>query len=974
MRWWYVKAIVLFIVLWLLINQGQGGAQEKRINSKNQQEKISLKEVLTRLEDRHNIHIVYDEKLIRGKTLSSSLPSYLNLSDELRAILGSFSLTYEIVGNKTIVIMPHPWNFNGKIKGKITNKHGKGIAGAQVIIENTYLGASADLNGEYLIPNVPSGNYILKTQVIGYYQRAAPVEVKANEVVTQNFSLVQDVIQMDEVVITATRNPLTKRESSVAITTKTIGQIDDIAPRNTADLLRVIPGFYVESSGGEVGGNLFARGLPADGSYYYVALLEDGMPVYDAPSLSFVNADILIRIDENIERMEAVRGGNSALFGSNAPGGVINFISKTGGNQLALTSKMTAGTGGLVRYDLNLNGPLGKDWRFSLGGFYRYDRGIRYPGFTASKGGQIKGNVTRLFKNGYIKLYGKFLRDSNTFYLPLPFQSGPAIKFVDGFPHNGTLTTVEGNLVQVPTPNGSHFTTHLEDGQKQIGGSIVVDMNINFSNNLSFQTTTRYMNINHHWNALVPFKLVKADEWAKSYVDQTPNAAGYDLFFTNHCNADGSHEPFNTENNLLCESGLWAVSKPLMNISNQLLIKKRFTYDQTEHKITLGSYLGYYTALDFWYWQNILTDVRNAPRFVDLNIKDSNGNTIRKVTENGFRNYGSMYMNANGSVIANSIFFGDDIKVNPKLRADIGARLEMNRIRQDTENTQSYDLNGFSDADDSVRWGNGTFKHSAVTYYDWAASVGINYTLNSNLSLYARGSRGYKMPTLDVFRGTDGTFHPKTEELIQYENGIKLGMESFGVNATLYFMQLKNFPSQDARIVNGKTVWVTDYVGESQSYGMELEAVAVPFKNFTLNLITTVQNHAYKNFEINREDYAGHWIQRIPKFIGEVIASYSWERITLHADYHYNGKRFANNANTIELPGFGVANFSASYEILIDQAQKITMTLHLLNAFNGTGLTEGNPRLDNSGAEQGTYYLARPILPRRFNFSLIYQF
>ncbi|UCE06152.1 MAG: TonB-dependent receptor plug domain-containing protein, partial [bacterium] len=245
----------------------------------------------------------------------------------------------------------------------------------------------------------------MQTIVIGYRQQTALISVKANETANQNFSLIQDLIQMDEIVITATRNPLIKRESSVAITTRTLEQINDIAPRNTAHLLRVVPGFYVESSGGEVRGNLFARGLPADGSYYYIALMEDGMPVYDVPSLSFVNADIFVRVDENIDRIEAVRGGNSALFGSNAPGGVINFIGRSGGNKLSATLKTTLGTGDLARYDFNINGPIGDEWRFNLSGFYRLDDGIRDPGFRASKGGQIKGNLTRLFSNGYIKFY-----------------------------------------------------------------------------------------------------------------------------------------------------------------------------------------------------------------------------------------------------------------------------------------------------------------------------------------------------------------------------------------------------------------------------------------------------------------------------------------------------------------------------------------------------------------------------------------
>ena len=608
-----------------------------------------------------------------------------------------------------------------------------------------------------------------------------------------------------------------------------------------------------------------------------------------------------------------------------------------------------------------------------MGGFYRLDDGIRNSGFRASQGDQIKFNLTRLFRNGYIQLLVKYLQDRNIFYLPLPFKAGNDLQFVDGFPNNGTMTTFEANMVQVPTPNGN-FIIPLKDGQKQDGGSLMVDFNVKLHGGWSFQNTTRYMNINHSWNALLPFNLVKADEYALKYVDNTPGATDYDIVYTNHFNKEGSNAAFNTVNDLLCEGGLWCVSKPLNNISNQFIIKKTLLLNKIEHKFTVGTYYGYYTAVDFWYWQDILTDVRNAPRLIDIKIKNADGNIIRHVTENGFRNYGSMYMNANGFVTATSLFFGDDIKFSHKLRMDIGARMERKHINQDTEEVETYDLGKTTDADNSVKWGNDKFRHAEARYNDWAASLGINYTFNDNLSIYCRTSRGYKMPTLDVFRGADESFKADAEELIQGESGIKCGTSIFGANATVYYMQLKNFPSQDARVVNGNTVWVTDYVGKSQTVGMEIEAVTVPVKGLSLNAIFTLQDHKYKKFVTNGENFKDNWIQRIPKFIGEILARYSTNGFSLSANYFRVGKRYANNANTIELPCFGVANCSASYEIKINKNQIITITLNLLNALNGNGLTEGNPRLDNSGANAGTFYLARPILPRRLKASLTYRF
>ena len=157
-------------------------------------------------------------------------------------------------------------------------------------------------------------------------------------------------------------------------------------------MLRYVPGFTrVESSGGEVNENITMRGILG---VEYVAFLEDGLPLFPTMHTFFMNADNLFRFDNNIERLEVVRGGSSPLFGSNTPGAIVNFINKSGGDVFGGTMTATGATQGLARYDLNMNGPIGDDWRFNVGGFYRYDHGVRDPGFPGIAGGQLKASVT----------------------------------------------------------------------------------------------------------------------------------------------------------------------------------------------------------------------------------------------------------------------------------------------------------------------------------------------------------------------------------------------------------------------------------------------------------------------------------------------------------------------------------------------------------------------------------------------------
>lgn len=122
----------------------------------------------------------------------------------------------------------------------------------------------------------------------------------------------------------------------------------------------------VESSGGEVGNNLFARGIPSAGAYEYVQIQEDGLPVFEDGALQFANADVFYRLDETVKKMEAVRGGSASIFASNAPGGIINFISKTGQNDFQGRAKISTSDYGLFRQDLNLSGAIVKDRLFLM--------------------------------------------------------------------------------------------------------------------------------------------------------------------------------------------------------------------------------------------------------------------------------------------------------------------------------------------------------------------------------------------------------------------------------------------------------------------------------------------------------------------------------------------------------------------------------------------------------------------------------
>lgn len=942
-------------------------------------QKVPLREALAVLAEEYGVYFLYEDSLIGGRTAPALAALSRDLAHDLDHILGDSPLRYEKVGSRTIVITPAkiPRARTGTIKGRINSENGEALAFAQVLIENTRLGAVANAEGEYCISHAPVGAQTLQARVIGHRSQKARVIVTANETVQQDFALAPDILSMQEVVVTGTRNPQTKLESSVAISTVNAAQMSERAPRSTADLLQLIPGFYVESSGGEAGNNLFARGLPADGSFRYVTIHEDGLPVFEAPELSFVNIDELVRVDETIGVIEAVRGSTGSIFASNAPAGIINFISKTG--ELAPGGTITARLGdhGLFRMDLNWGGPLAKNWRFNVGGFFRYDQGVRDPGFAANRGGQIKANLTRLLRNGYARLHAKFLDDRNIFYLPIPLQNPDAPKGLSGFdPNYGTLTTADVGFIKVPGPNGNFHEFDLRDGVHPVVHALGGEIFLQLGDGWTLKNSGRAMAADLQYNAIFSvYNPTTAVIFAQEKMRHIAGAAGFRYRFTHFPNE--VFNPTNANGNgLVVESGWWAVTKPLKNFTNHLQLTKQWA----QHALTGGLYVSGYSVKEFWYWQNILLEVRDRPRALDLMLTDADGNDLVSVTQNGFTQFGTAYVNSINNGLVAAYYLNDEWRVSQALRLDGGFRYEHNTLSGRRENHDRFNLgNAKTLADDNVIYGNGTFRPYDFSYNQFAFSLGGNYRLGAGLALYGRGSRGFRMPDFDQFRAVNENEDAvldkgRAEHVRQFEGGIKLSTPRFALFGALFFAGLNHLPFDDEVVDPATGQLKTERrFANSTTLGMELEATYAAANGWGFDLITTLQNPRLRDFTFTvggaAKNFDGNRVRRIPQVLVDFRPFFKMAGLRLFSNLHYVGARFADDANEVPLPDYLEMNAGASYSF-----PRLTLSLHAANLTNTIGLTEGNPRVGQVVGVKQDIYLARPILGRSVVVSASYAF
>ena len=866
----------------------------------------------------------------------------------------------------------------GTIEGTILDQDGESLPGAQVVVVGTMKGSTTDADGQYTISNAPAGQIQVRASFVGYKPSTQSIDLEAGETVTVDFNLAIDQLGMEEVVVTGSFTERSKIESSVAITTLNAASIERANPQSTADLLKTVPGFYVESSGGEGGNNLFARGIPADGSFRYVTMQENGLPVFNSAELAFANIDQLYRVDETVRQMEAVRGGTGAIFASNSPAGFVNFRSKTGGQELGGTVKLQGATRGKFRTDFNVGGPFGDDWRFNVGGFYRYDQGVRSPGFPGNRGGQVSANVTRFLDNGYVRVYGRYMNDKNVFYLPVPLQDPDDPEGIDGFdPNYGTMTNRDAGLVRVPTPDGTgRVNRDLTRGVHPELRSLQADVVFDITDNLTLENKARAMQTDLTFNAIfslsnpIPADIF-AEQQAESVGISNPDGSNYSYDYTY---ADDTFSPSNANGNgLVAETGWWHVSKPMSDFTNQL----QLTYDTETHSLNVGTYFTSYGMSELWHWHDILTDVQGNPRMLDLTVTDTGGETYQ-VTENGFTQYGSTYLNHQATATKVAVYAGDEWQATDKLRIDVGGRLEYASFVGNAEGGQEVDL----DTLDTTLYNNGVLVgNNAPTSYqhdftEWALSGGFNYSLTEQYAVFGRFTRGFRMPDFDQWAFSP-TAEGDVEEVLQGELGVKINTPNVGIFATAFYSSLTNIPFTDEVVVGGDIVQQRRFAN-SLTGGLELEASA-QYGNFSGNLTATLQQPEYRDFQFSLDedgdgslenfDFSGNRVRRIPRYVVTVRPQYDLGFVTASVSGRFYDERFTDDANNTTLPAYYVLDAS-----LRSEQGPVTLKVAGTNLTNTIGLTEGNPRVGQVVGVEQDIYMARPILGRRFTASVTYNF
>ncbi len=191
-----------------------------------------------------------------------------------------------------------------------------------VKITGTNIATLTDASGHYVFRDLKPGEYTLEASFTGYKTESHTVRLAERQTLEVNFEISPDAFMLDQVVVTSSKSEVARRESPSLVNVVTGKTFLNVGACSLADGLDFQPGVRVENDCQNCGfTQVRINGL--DG--HYSQILMNSRPVFSA--LTGVYG--LEQIPANmIDRVEVMRGGGSALFGSSAIGGTINIITK----------------------------------------------------------------------------------------------------------------------------------------------------------------------------------------------------------------------------------------------------------------------------------------------------------------------------------------------------------------------------------------------------------------------------------------------------------------------------------------------------------------------------------------------------------------------------------------------------------------------------------------------------------------------
>jgi outer membrane receptor protein involved in Fe transport len=761
---------------------------------------------------------------------------------------------------------------------------------------------------------------------------------------------------IEEIIVTGTAGgaEIRKFDASFAITTMTDDDISQFSPQSTADLLKLVPGVWSESSGGVSGANVMVRGFPGGGDAPYLTVQVNGAPLYPISTLAFLENTTMFRIDETVLRVEALRGGPSPVFSSGQPGLTTNFIVREGSEDTKGLVKYTTSDYELRRFDGYVSGPIAEDFYYMIGGYITSSPGLRDAGYNSDEGNQFTINLTRELDNGTINVFHRQTDDYGQWYLPVALN----VPGVDpGYNQLGAMNRQR----QIMTDNasdrdddGDGDADFLNGGDSQHPNPTIKTLDLDEGRGWRGAMTggSVTLDITDEWQLTDRFSLTKGDAdtiglvpdggavqvsalLADPLVDARAVVIG-PITGAVSDRAIGANE-------FIQAFGAWEVRKDVEAFTNDISLAR--TFDRGT--VTFGFYTSNASSDDLWSLGNVKYEVVQQGGELVTGI-ECNDPAIDSCNNNNFDIDGS------GDATSTALYAATTFDITDALTADVGLRYENYQIDYTIDDGRDGDVDFGTSTDESE--------------LSWTAAV--NFLLNDSMGVFGRINQGHLMPQFDTYRDGRAALESGNDliqDIDQYELGFKWVTDNLSVYATGFYTDVD--PRVVTFVFGGNALLTTQ-----DSRGVELDAVWQTDAGFSLSVNATL---------LDSEISVVSGVDSIPGIDGkETERQPGWQlRLTPTYDFDLGNvlnfdvqgtvygtvsavdDRFgeAQNVNTLE----GYEKLDLGVIMRINEAFVVQISAN--NITDEDALTESDPR--TISAPNGRY-----IMPRTFQFSVGYEF
>ena len=891
------------------------------------------------------------------------------------------------------------------VTGVVADADGLPVIGATVVVDGRAAGAATDLDGRYRFTTDASGAVTLVASSVGYSTVRRAVTLSGGTQ-TQDFILATDALGLDEVFVTGVANPVSKIESSVSITTLSPREIQQNAPRTTAEIFRTIPGVRSEASGGDGNTNITVRGVPISaGGSRYLQLQEDGLPVMLFGDMAFATSDIFLRADATVGRLEAIRGGSASTLASNSPAGIINFVSRTGdvaGGSIATTAGLDYNS---RRIDFEFGGPATDDLAFHAGGFFRTGTGTRSTGFLAEQGGQLRANVTRRFETGFARLYVKLLNDRTPAYLPMPVQvsgtnDSPTWESVPGFSaNNDTPHTVFLQQNAGFGAEGERRVSELADGLHPVSTALGLEFLFDLGDGWTVQNRGRGALNSGRFVSPVP----------SSVGAPAAQLRGGGQFGVYDANGDGTITPGENDGGIDDQTGRDLTGALLYYADDNARISRREQYDgtllqsivlfDTELRnfnnffndaqlsrtftgldpvgpvtFTAGLFTGIQRVNMAWLWNSYLMDVSgDNARLVDIFLPTATDTVA--VSQDGLFAYGAApfgnccAVSFDATYNVTAPYAALSIEATPELTLDGSVRYDAGNVTGTGSggSVGAIDVNGdgvIAPVEERVNRIDFAQRNVVDYAYDYVSySVGANYRITPQSAVFARVSDGAAaqadrviFPTGTYVETDPSTFNlGKFNSLFQVEAGLKQRVGPGALFLTGFYAvtnEAAGFEASTQRFISN------DY----RAFGAELEA-SVAVQGFDVRGAATAVAA-----EITSGANDGNRPRRQPVFQYSLVPTYRRGPAQVGVGLIGQTSSYAQDSNQLRMPAYALVNAFAS----VDLSRGLTLGVNANNLLNALGFTESEEGAITEN--QVNYLRARSVVGRTIAATLRYGF